>query len=110
MSTRAIFSFYDKHSPKGIHVYKHSDGYPSGAFDAIGNAFPFAWPLPRFEADEFAAAFVCGNKIPYWVETQFIKFIEDAKKYESSAKKKAEIIELQGKKGNAFIYRKKQLG
>ena len=61
MSTRAIYTFIgadnERHS-----VYKHHDGYPSGAYDAIAAALPFAWPLPRFEPDEFAAAFVCANK------------------------------------------------
>jgi hypothetical protein len=62
MSTRAVYGFSDEH---GIHhVYVHHDGYPIGAADkfsatlASGNA----WPLPRFEADEFAAAFVAINK------------------------------------------------
>ena len=30
--------------------------------DFIENAKEFAWELPRFEADEFAAAFVAANK------------------------------------------------
>jgi hypothetical protein len=28
----------------------------------IANALKLAWPLPRFEADEYAAAFVAANK------------------------------------------------
>lgn len=60
MSTRASYTFADVNSVH--HVYKHHDGYPSGAAQAIANALPNAWPLPRFEADEFAAAFVAGNK------------------------------------------------
>ena len=39
-------------------VYKHSDG----AVCWINKALEHAWPLPRFEADEFAAAFVAANK------------------------------------------------
>lgn len=60
MSTRAVYSFFsdgEKH-----HVYKHHDGYPSGAASCIAAAKDYAWPLPRFEADEFAAAFVRANK------------------------------------------------
>lgn len=60
MSTRAIYTFKDGNEE--YHVYKHSDGYPTGAAEAINNALDFAWELPRFEADEFAAAFVAGNK------------------------------------------------
>lgn len=60
MSTRAIYTFVEDGA--SYHVYKHHDGYPSGAATAIRNALDYAWPLPRFEADEFAAAFVAGNK------------------------------------------------
>jgi hypothetical protein len=45
-----------------VTIYKHSDGYPEGAVCWITRALEFAWPLPRFEADEFAAAFVAANK------------------------------------------------
>ena len=60
MSTRAVYSFKDKFGTH--HVYKHCDGYPSGAVDAINAALAYSWLLPRFEADEFAAGFVAGNK------------------------------------------------
>lgn len=61
MSTRATYEFKDE---RGSHVvYKHWDGYPEGAREFISNALPYAWPLPRFEADEFAAAFIAGNKV-----------------------------------------------
>ena len=45
-------------------VYKHSDGYPYGAVCWITKALEHAWPLPRFEADEFAAAFVVAANKP----------------------------------------------
>lgn len=61
MSTRAIYTFVDKNN-EGLHVYKHHDGYPSGACKAIKNALNHSWALPRFEADDFGAAFVAGNK------------------------------------------------
>jgi len=60
MSTRALYSFVDEHG--SYHVYKHHDGYPSGALKAIAKALSVAWQLPRFEADEFAASFVAANK------------------------------------------------
>jgi len=63
MSTRAMYTFEDAHDT--VHVYKHGDGYPEGALSWIGNARNLAWPLPRFEADEFAAAFVAANKRHY---------------------------------------------
>jgi hypothetical protein len=61
MSTRAVYTFIDTDGDK-FHVYKHHDGYPSGAAEWIANALPHAWELPRFEADEFGAAFIAGNK------------------------------------------------
>lgn len=69
MSTRAVYSFYDEYDTDtkwqvgGHHVYKHHDGYPEGAVHALSRALPSAWSFPRFEADEFAASFVVGNKI-----------------------------------------------
>ncbi len=61
MGTRAVYTF--REDQEEYHVYKHWDGYPSGACQFIKRALDFAWPLPRFEADEFAAAFVCANKM-----------------------------------------------
>jgi hypothetical protein len=61
MSTRAIYTF--KGFGEAHHVYKHHDGYPTGAAEALGKALALAWPLPRYEPDEFAAAFVAANKI-----------------------------------------------
>ena len=60
MSTRAIYTFTD--DDQTVSVYKHDDGYPTGAAEAIEKAKSFAWGLPRFEPDEFAAAFVAANK------------------------------------------------
>ena len=60
MSTRALYSFVDEYATPT--VYKHCDGSPSGAAEAIKAAIDFAWPLPRFEADDFGAAFVAANK------------------------------------------------
>ena len=60
MSTRAIYTFKDDAST--IHVYKHHDGYPEGAAQHLESAKAYAWALPRFEADEFAGAFVAACK------------------------------------------------
>jgi len=72
MSTRACYTFTDLQGE--FHVYKHHDGYPfvggvhngepyeGGALCWIQNAKAFAWELPRFEADDFAASFVAANK------------------------------------------------
>ncbi len=72
MSTKAIYTFSDEDTAP-IHVFKHHDGYPyatdgvSGSWESGGlfwikDAKELAWELPRFEADEFAAAFVAANK------------------------------------------------
>lgn len=60
MSTRACYTFKDETGE--FHVYKHHDGYPTGAASFLVGTAAKAWPLPRFEADEFAAAFVAVNK------------------------------------------------
>jgi hypothetical protein len=60
MGTRAVYTFKD--GDKRFHVYKHWDGYPGGAAFFFMNALPYAWGGTRFEADEFAAAFIAGNK------------------------------------------------
>ena len=70
MSTRAMYTFSDDSGAN--HVYKHHDGYPyckfpkgeGGGLVWIKKSLEYAWELPRFEADEFAAAFVAANKEP----------------------------------------------
>ncbi len=64
MSTRALYSVFED-SQQPINIYIHSDGYPSGAAEHIREALIFAWALPRFEADEFAAALCTGVKSHY---------------------------------------------
>ena len=62
MSTRAVFRF--REGTETYYIYKHHDGYLEGAaaalFDTIESGL--AWSLPRFEPDEFAAAFIAANK------------------------------------------------
>jgi hypothetical protein len=60
MGTRAVYTFIDEDSRHS--VYKHWNGHPRWGCQFIANALRLAWPLPRFEADEFAAAFVAANK------------------------------------------------
>ena len=58
--TRATYTVKDEYDE--YHVFIHWDGYPEGAIKYINSALPFAWELPRFEADEFAAALAAGAK------------------------------------------------
>ena len=55
MSTKACYTFKDKHG--AFSVYYHYDGYPANALQMINKAKESAWQFPRFEADEYAAAF-----------------------------------------------------
>ena len=61
MSTRAVYTFVDGFDR--FHVFKHCDGNPQGAAEAIGKAIPLAWEFPRFEPDQFACAFIAGNQL-----------------------------------------------
>jgi hypothetical protein len=69
MSTRALYSFLGE---DGNHnVYKHHDGYASGAARTLKMAIDlFAWPLPRYESDAFAAAFVAAGKFGSWIDNK----------------------------------------
>ena len=65
MSTRGLYTFKD--ADGAYTVFKHWDNYPTsasgyGAYQFIKNALAYAWQLPRFEADEFAASFIAANK------------------------------------------------
>ena len=60
MSTRAVVTIKDENDT--FHIYTHSDGYPEYQVKRIADAVPFAWPFPRFQAMDFAAAFVRGSK------------------------------------------------
>ena len=81
MSTRALYTIIDadtKAQParpaidtwgaiKAIkgdawNVYIHGNGYPTGAAAYVLGAQLFAWDLPRFEADDFAAALCASAK------------------------------------------------
>lgn len=60
MSTRATYEFIDRFD--NLTVYKHHDGYPEWALLFIHRGLQYAWPLPRFEASDFSAAFIAANK------------------------------------------------
>ena len=62
MGTRTTLKFYDKGTSNNYYVYKHWDGYPSNIVKCIEDSLKYAWELPRFEADEFATAFISANK------------------------------------------------
>lgn len=62
MGTRAVFTFKDNYNSEEFHVYTHWDGYPEYAALQLVRALDKAWPLPRFEADEFACSFIGANK------------------------------------------------
>ena len=81
MGTRAIYFFDDtfrnnRGTTNICAVYKHYDNYPKGAAYHIEAAKDYAWRLPRFEADEFAAAFVAANKNKSGGEVRLIPLFE----------------------------------
>lgn len=61
MGTRSVVTFSGDQNT-AFSVYVHWDSYPDGMADMLVSAFAKSWPLPRFEADEFAASFVAANK------------------------------------------------
>lgn len=61
MGTRAVLIFTDIEGDE-FAVYKHWDGNPRNIARLLDEARLYAWPVPRFEADEFAAAFVAAAK------------------------------------------------
>lgn len=68
MSTRAVYTFKDRYDT--YHVYKHHDGYPSGAALWIEGGFQqfnddFDGEPKQFEASELATRFIVANKGRY---------------------------------------------
>jgi hypothetical protein len=64
MSTCAEIRFKDVQETFAIH--QHSDGYPEGEHGmvaAIEKSIPYAWRNGRFEAAEFACAYIRANKV-----------------------------------------------
>ena len=63
MSTRGMFVVREFDGSESFNIYKHHDMYPEGAVECIETTVTrYSWPLPRFEADEFAAALVAASK------------------------------------------------
>jgi hypothetical protein len=65
MSTRAVITIRDDQPDSAFAIYRHHDGYPDtihGVLATLPQALAFAWPLPRFEASDFAAAIVAAWK------------------------------------------------
>jgi hypothetical protein len=87
-----MYTFKDNDST--LHVYKHHDGYPTGAAQWLNNALAFAWSLPRYEADDFAAAFVAGNKIPHWSQETLIETLDKLAKSPRPKNYKDKIINV----------------
>jgi hypothetical protein len=56
MATRSNIIVQDEYNR--IQLYRHWDGYPKAVIPELKTALEFAWKLPRFEADDFAAAIV----------------------------------------------------
>lgn len=68
MSTRCTLTVRDRPGANQTYsVYRHSDGYPDtehGVIHTLRAALSYAWLLPRFEADDFAAAIIATWKQP----------------------------------------------
>lgn len=63
MPTRATLTVSDQ--TDRFHIYRHHDGYPDGehgVIRALARAQERAWPQPRFEAGDFAAALIAVMK------------------------------------------------
>lgn len=78
MSTRGLYTI--KGEDGDFNVYKHHDGYPSGAAHTIKMAIEwFAWKLPRYESDAFAASFIAAGKFGSCPEdqSQLIQWYKD---------------------------------
>src|SRR5215475_1386730 len=88
MSTRALYTFKGETTEDNWNVYKHSDGYPTGAANVLKTALDFfAWQLPRYESDEFAAAFCAAAKSSWLWGSKFNE--EDFKDHSPNGKYRA---------------------
>lgn len=62
MGTRAVITFKDEFG--SVSVYQHWDGDPDTIAENIQKTFAskLCWDWPRWEADEFGAAYIAANK------------------------------------------------
>lgn len=78
MSTRGLYTFKGETAADTWNVYRHSDNYPTGAAEVLADTVKFfAWQLPRYEADEFAAAFCAAGKSHYYLQALQVKTAKD---------------------------------
>src|SRR3954467_14029413 len=112
MSTRALYTFIDPEREQDtFHVYKHHDGYPKGAAQHIEAALAYAWPLPRFEADEFAAAFAAANKSHYRDrELELLRQLEKLGEQVATEENGREIVALRKSLADIRYYIEKGIG
>lgn len=61
MGTRAVITFHDELTKQKYSIYQHWDGDPATVHANI-RLTQKCWPWPRYEADEFAAAYVATHK------------------------------------------------
>ena len=61
MGTRAVITFFDDELPGKFAIYQHWDGNPETVINDLRNV-RHCWPWPRWEADEFAAAYIATYK------------------------------------------------
>jgi hypothetical protein len=62
MSTRCRFIIEDWAGGIAAIIFRHRDGYPEETLPDFQKFAALAWPLPRFEPDEYAAAIVAVLK------------------------------------------------
>ena len=60
MGTRATITFMDNQDE--FVIYQHWDGYPKDVEGNVRLAMQYAWELPRFQAGDFAAAYIRATK------------------------------------------------
>lgn len=60
MGTRAVITFIDADNSR-YSVYQHWDGDPGTVLKQIRQTSK-RWPWPRYEADEYAAAYIATHK------------------------------------------------
>jgi hypothetical protein len=60
MGTPAQITFKDAND--SIRIICNDDGHPETIASRISNSYKVAWPVGRYDATEFAAAFVATNK------------------------------------------------
>lgn len=70
MSTRAVYTFISKSDwgLKEVHIYKHHDGYPTGAIEFIDNATRGYASTDIPQRDTLVANFIIENRVHGLIE------------------------------------------